>query len=93
MCLRRNLPVGRVAASIERADSGQAAHPAVIANVANGFALTGGGAEVQTNGPGSLLWMLEPTTGNNSAFAAASKDHLDYSPATLSVYSIGIRLE
>jgi hypothetical protein len=92
MCLRRNLPVGQVRVSIQRSDSGQAPHPAAIANVAAGFALTGGGAEVHTNGPGNLLWNLEPSTSNNPTFAAASKDHVDPSPATITAYAIGIRL-
>jgi hypothetical protein len=92
MCIRRNLPVGRVVVSIERADSGQAPHPAAIVNAANGFALTGGGAEVHTAGPGNLLWKLEPSTNNNPTFAVASKDHVDSSPATITAYAMGIRL-
>jgi len=92
MCLRRNLPVGQIAVSIQRSDSGQAPHPAAIANAANGFALTGGGAEVHTNGPGNFLWKLEPATNNSPTFAAASKDHRESSPATLTTYAIGIRL-
>ena len=94
ICLRRNLPVGRIAVSIQRANSGQAEHPAAIANVANGFALTGGGAEVQIppDGPGNLLWKLQPSTNNNPTFAAASKDHVDPGAATLTAYAIGIQL-
>lgn len=92
MCLRRNLPVGQISVSIQRSDSGQAPHPAAIANVAAGFALTGGGAEVHFQEPGNLLWKLEPSTNNNPTFAAASKDHVHPSPATITAYAIGIRL-
>jgi len=92
MCLRRDLPVGRIVVSAQRSDSGQAQHPATITNVAQGFALTGGGVEVHTDGPGNLVWKLEPSTNNSPSFACASKDHVDFSPATLTGHAIGIRL-
>jgi hypothetical protein len=91
VCLRRDLPVGRVVTSIQRADSGQEAHPAAVANVADGFALTGGGAEVRTDGLGNLLWKLEPSTSNLPIFTAASKDHLEPSPGSITAYAMGIR--
>jgi hypothetical protein len=92
MCLRRILKGRTVVVSIERSDSGQAPHPAAIVNVAQGFALTGGGAEVHTGEPGNLLWKLEPSTNNSPTFAAASKDHMHPSPATITAYALGIRL-
>jgi hypothetical protein len=90
--LRRNLPVGKVVGLIERADSGQANHPAADATLAPGFVLTGGGAEVHFNGDGNLLWRLEPSTSLNPSFSAASKDHMHPDPSTLTTYALGIRL-
>lgn len=93
MGLRRNLPIGRVAVAITRADGGQAPHPAAVATVTPGFALTGGGAEVHYNGSGSLLWKLEPMTSNTPAFGAASKDHLHPNPSTITAFALGIRID
>jgi len=92
MCLKRNLSVGRIQHSITRADASQANHPAALANVTPGFALTGGGAEVHTTGNGSLLFRLEPSTDNNPTFDAASADHKLPDPTTLTAYALGIRL-
>jgi hypothetical protein len=92
MCLRRNLPVGQIHVSIGRADSIQAPHPFVVANVAPGFALVGGGAEVRTAGPGNYLWKLEPSTDNSPTFSAAAKDHIHPSPGVITAYAMGIRL-
>jgi hypothetical protein len=90
--LRRNLPVGTINLTIERADSGQAPHPAAVATMVPGFALTGGGAEVHYNGSGSLLWKLEPSTSASPIFSAASKDHLHPDPSTLTTYALGISI-
>jgi hypothetical protein len=90
--LRRFLPVGTVIVDIERSDSAQEPHPAADATLASGFALTGGGAEVHFNGAGSLLWKLEPSTSQNPTFSAASKDHVDPDPSTITAFALGIRL-
>lgn len=90
--LRRDLPVGRVSSVIVHADSGQAQHPAAVATLPPGYALTGGGAEVHYRGAGNLLWRLEPSTTWTPAFTAASKDHHIADPATLTAYALGIRL-
>ncbi|NUS85706.1 MAG: hypothetical protein HOY75_23995 [Streptomyces sp.] len=92
IALKRNLPVGRVLTSISRSDSTQTAHPAAVASVAPGYALTGGGAEVHYHGAGSLLWKLEPATTQTPSFSAASKDHLASDPSSLTAYSLGIRI-
>lgn len=92
MCLKRDLPVGQIQHMITRADSSQADHPAAIVNIAPGFALVGGGAEVHTTGNGNLLIKLEPSTDNNPTFEAASADHKVPDPTTLTVYGLGIRL-
>lgn len=92
ICLKRNLPVGLVIQDIQRTDSGQAPHPAAVATVAPGFALTGGGAEVHFNGNGNLLWKLEPSTSQDPTFSAASKDHEFDDPSTITAYALGIRI-
>ncbi|MBW4418692.1 MAG: hypothetical protein KME13_05635 [Myxacorys californica WJT36-NPBG1] len=91
--IRENLPVGRVQHSIQTKDSGHAAHPSTTADVLPGFALVGGGAEIHWSGEGNLLWQLRPTTDlANQDFTAGGKDHMKPSPATLTAYSIGIKI-
>jgi hypothetical protein len=93
ICLREHLPVGQVSVAITSQDSGAAPHPASIADVRPGFALTGGGAEVHWQGAGNLLWKLQPTTTTSRQdFAAASKDHIDPDPSTITAYALGIRI-
>lgn len=92
IALKRNLPVGRVLTSISRSDSAQTPHPAAVASVAPGYALTGGGAEVHYHGAGNLLWKLEPATTQTPSFSAAAKDHLASDPSSLTAYSLGIRI-
>ncbi|MBB5119244.1 hypothetical protein [Streptomyces eurocidicus] len=92
IALRRDLPVGRVVSSITRADSGQTAHPAAVASVTPGYALTGGGGDVHWRGAGNLLWRLEPATSQTPSFTAASKDHLWSDPSSITAYALGIRL-
>ncbi|MEW6367208.1 MAG: hypothetical protein AB1714_21465 [Acidobacteriota bacterium] len=91
--IKENLPVGQIERSIQSKDSAHAQHPSATADVLPGFALTGGGAEVHWSGAGNLLWKLQPTTQTtNQDFSAGSKDHQEVSPATLTVYSVGIRV-
>jgi hypothetical protein len=90
--IRRDLPVGQVIGAISMAGSSQAPHPAAVATVEEGFALTGGGAEVHFNGAGNLLWKLEPATSRDPSFSAASKDHVDSDPSTITAYALGIRI-
>ncbi|NEW69517.1 hypothetical protein [Streptomyces rhizosphaericus] len=90
--LRRFLPVGLVSNSFTRADSGQSPHPAAVASVEPGFALTGGGAEVHYRGSGNLLWKLEPATTQTPSYSAAAKDHHVSDPSTITAYAVGIRL-
>ncbi|MET8010263.1 hypothetical protein ABZU86_08245 [Streptomyces sp. NPDC005271] len=92
IALRRFLRVGVVSNSFTRADSGQSPHPAAVASVTPGYALTGGGADVHYRGSGNLLWKLEPTTTQTPSFGAASKDHHVSDPATITAYSVGIRV-
>lgn len=91
--IKESLPVGKIERSIQTKDSAHAQHPRATSDVLPGFALCGGGAEVHWTGVGNLLWQLRPTTeSSNQDFAAGSKDHEFDSPATLTVYSIGIRI-
>jgi hypothetical protein len=93
ICLREFLPVGRAVTTVAAADSSFEPHPASSANLPNGFALTGGGAEVHWRGAGNLLWKLQPTiTSGYQGFAAASKDHDQPDPATITTYALGIQI-
>lgn len=91
--LREQLPVGRVQVAIGKRESAVSSHPSSAADVENGFALTGGGAEAHWHKYGSLLWRLDPaTTTSNQEFSAASKDHDYVEPTTITAYSMGIRI-
>lgn len=59
----------------------------------DGFALTGGGADVHWRGAGNLLWRLEPTTTtSNQEFAASSKDHDISDLSSIAAYALGIQI-
>jgi hypothetical protein len=90
--LRRSLPVGTVTAAVASAFGSQAAHPTATAVVPDGYALTGGGADVHWQGAGNLLWRLEPTRTSTQYFIGAAKDHIYSDPSTIDVYALGIRL-
>jgi hypothetical protein len=95
--IKRNLPVGRIEGEIDsRLSSDTAARPSNTANLSEGFALVGGGAEVHQSDKnrGSLLWKLAPATRwCEQSFAAASKDHRGYDdPTVLTAYALGIRM-
>jgi hypothetical protein len=95
--LRRQLPAGRVLGAIEDRGSTVAQHPEATADLPDGFALTGAGARVNWQvspfSEGSLLWRLAPTTNTaNQEVRASAKDHLQYSPATITTYALGIRI-
>jgi len=91
--LKENLPVGTVQRTIQESRSGHAQHPNATANCPAGYALVGGGAEVQWTGAGNLLWRLKPTIEvANQDFTASSKDHTFPSPATITAYALGIKI-
>ncbi|MCW2859529.1 MAG: hypothetical protein JWP48_1237 [Actinoallomurus sp.] len=69
-----------------------AAHPFISFSLDDRFALTGIGAEVNFNEPGSLLWKLIPGNGGSQGITAASKDHEVSSPANIDAFAIGIKL-
>lgn len=92
--LRENLPVGQVQVAIESRESGVSPHPASVADVRDGFALVGGGAEAHWHTQGSLLWRLEPaTTTSNQEFGASSKDHKYPDPGSITSYALGIQIK
>jgi hypothetical protein len=75
------------------ANSPVAAHPSATVQLPLDFALTGVGAfvnwETSPTAAGNLLWSLKPLQGGA---AAASKDQMISSPASLTVYAIGMKL-
>jgi hypothetical protein len=78
-----------------QAQSGVASHPAIDATGLRGeYALTGIGAAVDWRNhgwAGNLLWKLEPRADLGGASVSA-KDHIWYSPATVTGYALGIKL-
>jgi len=67
-----------------------AQHPTAQVCLAAGWVLAGGGAIDNWNDPGNLLTGSFPS---GSCWVANGKDHIDASPASLTVYAIGIATE
>lgn len=89
--LREELTVGRVEVRISDQKSGVASHPRATATVADGYALTGGGAQAYWRGAGSLLWQSAPLP-DSACYTAGAKDHGVPAPCDLSAYAVGIRI-
>ena len=86
--------IGLVTVQIENTTSSpEVPHPASTTILPQGFAITGGGAEVHYSGAGNLLWKLEPTQTDSQDFTAASKDQVESDPATITSYVLGIRID
>jgi hypothetical protein len=66
-----------------------AQHPKAEITVPNGYKIIGGGAKVNWSGAGNLLTSSYPVSKNK--WAATSKDHDHYSPATITVYAVAIQ--
>jgi hypothetical protein len=94
IALRKNLPnIGTVQRGESSSTSGQAAHPGIQTFIATDFALTGIGAEALTNGPGQLLWRVEPVLISMQAGAmVGSKDHQFSSPGKVRAFALGIKI-
>jgi vibriolysin len=65
-----------------------AEHPSAQVCLDDAFTLSGGGAIDNWNEPGNLLTASFPMGG---CWLAAGKDHIEVSPASITVYAIGIR--
>lgn len=70
------------------ASTGSAAHPTKSVIVPSNYTMIGGGAKVNWSGAGNLLVTSGPV--NTSTWGAKSKDHVHHSPASLTVYAIGL---
>lgn len=57
--------------------------------LSEGWTLSGGGARVNWNGAGNLLFKSAPD--GSEVWSGLSKDHIDPSPASITVFAIGIR--
>jgi vibriolysin len=80
--------VGTIGNVINGGTSSVVAHPSYTTGLNAGYALSGCGAFVNWSGEGNLLWSIKPV---NSGCSAASKDHIDSSPASISTYTIGLQ--
>jgi hypothetical protein len=68
-----------------------AAHPTASICLGSNWILTGGGAVDNWSGAGNLLTASYPDPLKPSCWKAAGKDHMHSSPASITVYAIGIR--
>lgn len=89
--LREELAVGRVEVRISDQRSGVANHPRATVTVADGYALTGGGAQAHWRGAGSLLWQSAPLP-DSAGYTVGAKDHGRPAPCEVSAYAVGIRI-
>lgn len=64
-------------------------HPAKGETLPEEWTLSGGGARTNWHGAGNLLWASYPS--DERSWRAAGKDHVDPSPASVSVFVIGIK--
>lgn len=72
-------------------NSVSAPHPEARVTTATGFVLTGGGARVNWSGAGNLLTESAQCCNMNNMWGARSKDHKYPSPASISVFAIGLK--
>lgn len=70
--------------------SGNAQHPSTTLTVGPGFRILSGGALVNWTGWGNLLTGSFPS--GNSSWEVRSKDHREASPATITAYVIGLKV-
>lgn len=86
--------VGQVLSNIQQSVPGVgiAPHPSAVATVERGYALTGGGAQVQPGVNGNLLWKLQPSTDQTPQYEVASADHQVSAPASILAYAVGLRI-
>jgi len=90
---------GRVEVQIARCDSGAYRTGSISkgCSVDSEYVLVGGGAEVDWQGDGALLWESRPQdTNNNGAgltWLASSKDHVVPAHHRLFVFAVGLRLK
>lgn len=68
-----------------------ASHPERDVTVAQGFVATGGGARVNWTGAGNLLTESHPCCNTKTMWRAAAKDHKYPSPASLTVFAVGLK--
>lgn len=81
-----------------------AGHPFASVSAPDGYALTGGGAQVKWSGAGNLLFGSFPGYGAHEGvdldhppaqppWTGEAKDHIKSSGATITVYAIGVRIK
>ena len=80
----------RLRQTIKSATGAVAQHPSAQVCLDSGWVLSGGGAIDNWNGEGNLLTASFPS---DTCWIAKGKDHIDPSPANITVYAIGISTE
>jgi hypothetical protein len=73
---------------IPAATSESREHPEAQANVPQGYVLTGGGALVDWQDKGNMLFISKPS---GASWYAKSKSHLEGSPARITAFAIGLK--
>ena len=73
---------------IQQATGAVAQHPNAMVTLDAGWTLTGGGALDNWEEPGNLLTATYP---QGTSWIGAGKDHIEFSPASITAYVLGIR--
>lgn len=74
---------------VTSATSATAGSPAGSVSIPPGYVLSGGGARINWSGAGNLLTASFPSSA--TTWEARGKDHKDLSPASVTVWAIGVR--
>jgi hypothetical protein len=78
--------------TVQVATSGVAAHPALTVLLPSDFRVVGGGAQDNWSGEGNMLTASRPVfQGGLEGWFGAGKDHIDSSPASITVWVIGLK--
>lgn len=85
--------VGTISVITNFSDSTYAEHPTSYADLTSDYAITGCGALLFYDSPGSLLWKIKPAiSGGQYGCTTASKDHAAYALANIRTFVTGIKV-
>lgn len=88
--MKDGTPIASRDYKVVNATSNVAAHPTLQVNLPSEFTVVGGGARVNYNGVGNMLYASYPASGLDG-WVGSAKDHVYSDPATITVWAIGLR--
>ena len=91
MAIKTDVPGVTISTKMNSQISPRAEHPSEDVTLDAGLVMVGGGAQVHWTGAGNLLTASAP--GSQNSWMVKSKDHQQSSPATITSYVIGAKVE